>query len=114
MTPEQSARLLALNDRIAEVLLEEMDPDNWSGAGIALVNMDKEQRGNRYFDKKNAAMTAVLYIDNAKLLENSKASLGRDPYKDDELDKKIAKAEKEAGQLLDKVKKKASRAHGKP
>jgi hypothetical protein len=58
-------------------------------------------------------MTAVLYIDNGKLLLNSKAALGRDPYKDDELDNKIAAAEKTAGQLLAKVQKKAGATHGK-
>lgn len=113
MTPEQLARLNALQEKIAEVLLDEMNPDNWAGAGLTPAAMNKQQRGDRYFDKKNAAMTAMLYIDNGKLLLNSKAALGRDPYKDDELDKKIAAAEKTAGQLLDKVKKKASATNGK-
>lgn len=114
MKPDQRNRLEALQEKIAEVLIEEMNPDNWAGAGIIPALMDKEQRGNRYFDKKNAAMTAVIYMDNAKLLENTKAALGRDPYKDNELDKKIQKAEQDADKLLESVRKTAGKTHGKP
>lgn len=113
MTPDQRNKLEQIQERIAEVLITEMDPNNWAGAGVIPALMDKEQRGNRYFDKKNAAMTAVIYMDNAKLLENTKPALGRDPYKDAELDKKIKSAEKEAGKLLEKVKKTAGKTHGK-
>lgn len=114
MRQDQKEKLEALQEKIAEILLDEMNPENWAGAGKKLVDMTKDQRGNRYFDKKNAAMTAVLYVNNDKLLVNTKAALGRDPYEDEDLDKQIRKAEKAGDELLEKVKATSKKTtHGK-
>ena len=113
MTPEQTEKLREIQERIADVLLQEMDPDNWAGAGVIPAEMSKEERGNRYFDKKSAATTAVIYLGNEKLLANTKEALGRDPYKDDELDEKVAQATKDADKLLKKLRAKNGKVNAK-
>jgi len=105
MKPEQIERLEALQERMVEVLLKEADPDTWDGAeklktGEALT---PQERGNRYWEKKNAAMTLVLAKDLSALATNSRESLGRDPFKDDEMEKRINKAEADAAKLLEKI-----------
>lgn len=119
MRPDQLERLGALAEKLAEVVLEEADPDNWPGAGTPVTGLSKEQRGDRYWSKKNAAMTLVLLNDLAKVAANTKEALGRDPYTEPELDARIDKAEAQAARLLDEVAKAAKKAafdkktHGK-
>jgi len=103
MRPDQRKRLAELSDRLIEVVLEEADPDFWPGAGQSLADVDQETRGNRYWCKKNAQATFVLVTSVEKLTANTKEMLGRDPYKNHELDAQIARAEKVAGEMLKKI-----------
>lgn len=75
MKPTNEAKLLALEERLLEVFLDEGDPRNWpsaesaqaeaerlrsegdeEGAAVALASW----RGARLFEKKNAAQTIAL------------------------------------------------------
>lgn len=105
MRDDQRKRLEELSEKLIDVVLEEADPDFWPGAGESLADVDQETRGNRYWCKKNAQATFVLAGSVEKLAANTKEALGRDPYKDSELDKKIADAEKIAGKMLEKLSK---------
>lgn len=109
MRPDQIERLKLLEESLIDVYLDEADPANWPGVGTMGAQLTKEERGNRYWEKKNAIATVALAQETRKLISNDKGALGRDPYGDAELDNKIATAEKRAAELVDRVKKDASR-----
>jgi hypothetical protein len=102
MRPDQLIRIAELSEKLAEVVLEEADPETWPGAGVPLAEMSNEQRGNRYWAKKNAAATFTLLDRTASLLQHIS-----DPSKpqdnDEDLDKQLAAREKEAAKMLDRV-----------
>ena len=110
MRPDQLARLQDLSEKLAEVVLEEADPAEWPGAGVPLASLSQQERGDRYWCKKNAAATFSLLERTASLLTDVK-TVGNDRHKDDDdLDKQIRAKEKEAATLLDKVMKGAKAA----
>lgn len=109
MRKDQLESLARLSEKLADVVLEEADPDNWPAAGIPLAEQSKDDRGDRYWAKKNASATFSMLITVEKLALNSKEALGRDPYPEADMDKHIAQAEANAAKLLDKVQKEAKR-----
>lgn len=104
MRPDQIERLRELQEKLAEVVLEEADPDTWPGAGVPLAGMTMEERGNRYWTKKNAAATFALLERTTSTLTEYHAPTGLTPEAQDaDIDKQIAKREKEAAAMLDAV-----------
>lgn len=103
MRDDQKARLEKIEEDLLDALLDEADPSLWNGAGQSIADMDQETRGNRYWCKKNAQATLALTLNVNKLMANTKDALGRDPYKENDMDKQIAAAERAASELLDKV-----------
>lgn len=103
MRLDQQKRLADLEEALVDVFLEEADPQLWPGAGTPLADMEQEVRGNRYWTKKNAAATMVLINGVTKLKDNTREGLGRDPYNTRELDEQIARAEKQASKLVERV-----------
>lgn len=110
MRPDQIQRLQDLSEKLADVVLEEADPDTWPGAGIPLADMTTEDRGNRYWSKKNAAATFSLLDRTESILANAKEPGKSRPEEDDDMEKQIAAKEREAAKLLDKVMKGAKAA----
>lgn len=108
MRPDQLQRLQELSEKLADVVLEEADPDTWPGAGMPLADMTKEDRGNRYWSKKNAAATFSLLDRTISIVASAPGK--RSPEDDDDMEKQIAAKEKEAAKLLDKVMKGAKAA----
>jgi hypothetical protein len=100
MRDDQRVRLAELSEKLADGVLEEADPALWPGAGQPLADMSKEDRGNRYWSKKNAAATFSLLERAIGLAEKIG---GSQPDGDGDLDEQIQRAEKEAAKLLDKV-----------
>lgn len=110
MRPDQIARLLDLQERLADVVLEEADPAEWPGAGIPLADMSKEDRGNRYWSKKNAAATFALLERTTSTIERTHPA-GTPPKEvEDDMDKQIAQREREAEAMLGKALSKAKKA----
>lgn len=110
MRPDQLQRLQELSEKLADVVLEEADPETWPGAGVPIADMTHEQRGSRYWSKKNAAATFALLERTSSLLTDVK-TVGNDRHKDDEdLDKQIQAKEKEAAKMLERVMKGAKAA----
>lgn len=108
--PDQLQRLQELQEKLAEVVLEEADPDEWPGAGKPLADLTQQERGDRYWSKKNAAATfALLERTTSTLSYNPPTALAPEAQEAD-IDKQIAKREREAGVLLDTVLKKARKA----
>lgn len=102
-------RLDELADEITPVLLEEADPKNWSGAGKKIADMDKGERGDRFWDKKNASSTAALLVKIHAVIElTENASKGR-ARRDgarieiEELADELARAEREAKQIMTRI-----------
>ncbi|EHA8559121.1 hypothetical protein JKC89_003746 [Salmonella enterica] len=101
------SRLTALSGKLLDVAIEESDPDNWQSAGKPIKSLSTEERGNRYWDKKNAAGSLTLLIKVQSLIGmHSKAKpltkLGAE-QPDDDFDNRIKRAEKEAEKILDRV-----------
>lgn len=110
MRPDQLTRIAELSEKLADVVLEEADPETWPGAGVPLADMSNEQRGNRYWAKKNAAASFSLLERTTSLLTDVK-TVGNDRNKnDDELDAQIRAKEKEAAKMLERVMKGAKAA----
>jgi hypothetical protein len=99
MRKDQIERLNDLAEQIGEVFLEEADPATWSGAGLPLADMDKDTRGGRYWDKKNAIQTGTLLARVLDLAERDSRSLDTKMDEDD-AEGEIDKYEKKAKDLL--------------
>lgn len=100
MRPDQLARLSALSEKLADKVLDEADPETWPGAGVMLADMTKQERGDSYWCKKNAAMTLslLLRIENIQLSAMKSCQLGESDG--DDADSEIDKAEARAAKLL--------------
>jgi hypothetical protein len=100
MRDDQIQRLQTLAEDICEVFLEESDPAEWSGSGQPLASLDKEERGNRYWDKKNAIQTGSLLARVLDLRDRdaSRSPESKTPTEDAEAE--IKRYEKKARDLL--------------
>lgn len=118
MRDDQYLRLQALEEKLTEQFLVDGDPDNWTGQGILPKDLTKDQRGDRYWCKKNAVATIALTIRLGSLIgtvqRNGTVTPGGDEGEDGEdgraenlLDAEIAAAEKEAQKLLQRVERRA-------
>lgn len=115
MRQDQIARLRDLVEKLADVLLEEADPDTWPGAGMPISEMTKEERGDRYWCKKNAAATfTLLERANSTVNDAEDPNRHRSPDEEADMEKQMSKREKQAEQLLAAAMKKAKQAaHGR-
>lgn len=109
MRKDQIERLQDLAEQVGEVFLEEADPQNWSGAGLTLAQMDKDQRGGRYFDKKNAIQTGTLLARILDLRDRDKSASPRTQTPEDDGEQEIKRFEGKAKELLSAVQKRAAR-----
>lgn len=102
MRPDQLARLAALSEKLADKVLDEADPETWPGAGVMLADMTKQERGDSYWCKKNAAMTLSLLM-RVENVQQSAMKAGLSDDDDADADGEIAKAEARAAKLLKKT-----------
>lgn len=110
MRPDQLQRLQELSEKLADVVLEEADPAEWPGANMPLAALSQQERGDRYWCKKNAAATFALLERTTSLLTDAKDLRNNRPEDDADMEKQIAAKEREASKLLDKVMKGAKAA----
>lgn len=117
MRLDQYERLQALEEKLTEQFLSEADPGNWSGDGIVPKDMTQEDRGNRYWCKKNAVATIALTIRIGSLVGRVQARGEVAPAGEDGedtsaglLDAEVAAAEKEARTLMARFEKRAKAA----
>lgn len=104
MRPDQIQRMQELAERLADVVLEEADPSEWPGAGIPLASLSQQERGDRYWCKKNAAATfSLLERTNSVLSDIKDPNRNRSSEEEADLDAKIKAAEKEAEKRLSKI-----------
>lgn len=118
MRDDQYQRLKSLTEKLTDVVLEEADPASWPGDGMTTETWRKLEaadakeaqriRGDRYWSKKNAAATLSLLTrvyTIAGIVERSAPAPAGNGGEDreDDLDKEIKAAEKEAKTILKKV-----------
>lgn len=118
MRADQYERLQALQEKLVDVFLGEADPELWPGKGLQPGQMDQQTRGDRYWSKKNAVATAALVqrvsnlTSKIEMANSNPGGAGADEINEEEsdLDKQVARAEKDAKRLLDQVQKSAKQA----
>ncbi|MBJ2303526.1 MULTISPECIES: hypothetical protein [unclassified Pseudomonas] len=107
MRDDQITRLQALSERLGEVVITEVDPSNWPAADKLPAELTQEERGNRYWCKKNAAatMTLLLKVVNIAGIMNRQKPAPDAGHAVDELDGELAAAEREAQAIIERMQK---------
>lgn len=106
MRDDQYASLQALSEKLTDVVVDELEPNAWPGAGKKAEALTREERGDRYWSKKNAAATLSLLTKMQALLWTieRRSPDSPPPSEDhDDLDAEIKAADKEATRILKKV-----------
>jgi len=116
MRPDQLQRIRDLSEQLADTFIAEADPGEWSGDGKAPADLTQQERGDRYWCKRNAMATGgVLRYTLDLITHHEKGPAGGLPAaeqaeRDTDLDKKINEAEKRAEAAVARV---MRRAQGK-
>lgn len=107
MRDDQIVRLQALTERLGEVVITEVDPHQWPGADKPPAELTQQERGDRYWCKKNAAatMTLLLKVVNIAGILNRQKPAPDAGAEVDELDGEIAAAEREAQAIIERMQK---------
>lgn len=110
MHADYKTRLTVLTDKLTDAVLEEADPENWAGGNKRADQLTKEERGDRYWDKKNAAASLTLLIKVHSLIGmQTRGGTAKDnPGQDDEafeLGQQVSKAEREAARIIERIQK---------
>ncbi|MEI3775521.1 hypothetical protein [Pectobacterium brasiliense] len=109
MHDDYKSRLTVLSDKLTDTVLTEADPDNWPGAGKTIDKHTKQERGDRYWFKKNAAATLTLLTKVHSLIGiHTRGGSPKDGGGDDEafeLGQQVAKAEREAAAIIERIQK---------
>lgn len=111
MRDDQYLKLQALNEKLIDAVIIEANPDAWPGDLTKLAAMSREERGDRYWCKKNAAATLSVIMKLTSItgmMERTLRGTGPvpgDPAGTDEtdLDKEMKAAEREARTALAKI-----------
>jgi hypothetical protein len=101
MRPDQRIRLAEVTERLAEAVILDADPDNWSAPGKTLADMTQDERGDAAWCRKTAVQSVTLL---AKMLTLQATDEGGAPAPTDpDPEAEIVRAEKAAAKALDRV-----------
>lgn len=104
MRDDQIKRLEELGNELIDVVLEESDPKEWPGAGKPLASLEQQERGDRYWCKKNAGATLVLAMKIHSLVETRTRPDWKPSDKDaEDLEAEQKAAEREAAKVLERI-----------
>lgn len=114
MKPEQYDKLKLRSDQLIDVVIVEADPATWPGDGKKPTELTKDERGDRYWTKRNAAATLSLATKIQSLLGIAERRIGDTPPTtipesdddDADLDAELAAAEQEAATIIERFRKK--------
>jgi hypothetical protein len=85
MRPDQIERIRALSEDVAEAVIIEADPQNWTGAGKLPQDMSQKERGDRVWDKRGAAASiAILQRLVSLVVDSANPHDGRSDEADEE------------------------------
>ncbi|EDQ3585443.1 hypothetical protein HJ49_002089 [Salmonella enterica subsp. enterica] len=110
MHQDYKTRLATLSDKLTDAVLEEADPENWAGGNKRIGELTKQERGDRYWDKKNAAASLTLLIKVHSLIgmQTRGGTPSDNPDTNDEafaLGQQVSKAEREAAAIIERLQK---------
>lgn len=103
MRPDQIERLKSLSEGLADVVLDEANPENWPGTGKTMAELTREERGDRHWSKKNAAATMTLLVKVMSITGHIQGGTLPSDTTEGDLDAMQAKAEREATALLERA-----------
>lgn len=109
MRDDQYARLKALTEKLADTVVDEADPDNWTGKGKRPAELTRDERGDRYWCKKNAAasLSVMMRIYSvAGMVERAGAAPPELPAGaggETDLEREVSLAEREAQKILTRI-----------
>ena len=108
MRPDQLQRIRELSEQLADTFIAEADPSEWSGDGKPPAELTQQERGDRYWCKKNAMATGGVLTYTLNLIKHHEvpgggSELGEQAGKDSDLDRKISEAEKRAEAAVARV-----------
>lgn len=96
-----------LADRLVEIAIDEADPTRWPGHGKSVGEMEKSERGDRYWSKQNAQATIMLVKGLHGLINQRRAGQLRRiglnptmPTDDEVLAEQTAAAEEAAAKMV--------------
>lgn len=107
MRPDQIQRVRDLSEQLADTFISEADPTEWSGDGKAPADLTQQERGDRYWCKRNAMATGGVLRYTMDLIAHHEKAPGDTPAdqaaRESDLDRKITEAEKRAETALARV-----------
>lgn len=104
MRKDQRERLAEASERLAEVVLRDIDPDNWTASGKTLLDMSKAERGDANWCRKTAAQSVALLVRVEQLLADPNGAPPPPPDGEEESEEeKVRRAEAKASELLERV-----------
>lgn len=103
MRKDQLKQLESLQEKLIDVLLVEADPDNWPAAEKLPMDLTRDERGDRYWCKKNASaslsvLNKVMGIIHYK--EKPTIQPGTGAAANEEIESEIIASEREASKIL--------------
>jgi hypothetical protein len=113
MRPDQVQRLQELSEKLADAFLLEADPVEWPGDGKVPTEMTQQERGDRYWCKKNAMATGgvLRFTLDALAKQAGDPSDPADAEKDADAERVVREAEQRSKRLVEEA---LARAKGKP
>ena len=112
MRQDQFEKLQHLTEKLTDVLIGEIDPQQWPGHGIAPNVMDRDTRGDRYWCKKNAAATLSALTRLHTIIGLVQRTAPPPAPEDDDIETEIASAEREALRAIEAAQSRAKKAGG--
>src|SRR5690606_14047553 len=100
MREDQRIRLLEVSERLAEVTIRDADPDNWTGAGKLLCDMDQKERGDANWCRKTAVQSVALLVRVQQVLADVP---GKPEDKEKSEEELIREAERQAEAMIRRV-----------
>lgn len=100
----QLEKLKQLSDKMVGLVIAEADPDTWAGANKTLNEMSEDERGDRYWCKKNAnqVITTAVKLETLIALYERKGGQPKDNTVT-ELSDKVVRFEQAAKERLERL-----------
>lgn len=102
MRPDQLLRLAEVSERLAEVVIRDIDPESWGSAHASMLgDMTREERGDQAWCRKTAVQSVALLVRVEQLLTPASDPVESREMPDPEAD--IKRAERAATEMLERL-----------
>jgi hypothetical protein len=107
MSPENRERLKILEERLVQTVLQDANPDYWSGANVQPRNLGQQQRGDAYWCRKMAVASLTVL---SKVMHLNSGVYDASAEDELEVQKQIDQATADADRLLDRLQRESGKA----